>query len=405
MNKMLNFVLIANPETRRVQLFQQALERCGVPPAQSISYADLLANRCDLAEFDSPDTIFRFDAPERSFEVDRGFIAAGAELEPDGRHQRISASAAAQLPEDLGRIWYQHQWYLGWRQCLKTWTANLQGRILNHPDDIIIMFDKVRCQQILAAAGIPVPPILSIDPHNPQSKIRLVCSTVGEPEQFAHPQNPKSKIAQLMDDRNINRVFIKLAHGSSASGVVAYDRRNGFERAITTVERVVEGGELRFYNSRLIRQYRDKDAIADIINFLGAELVQVETWLPKARLEGREFDVRVVVIGGKARQSVIRVGNSPMTNLHLGNDRREIVNLPRGLLPEVWAEMLATCERAAACFPHTFYCGIDLLIAPNLKDHYIIEMNAFGDLLQGITWEGEDTYTTEVKMLLTDDRE
>jgi hypothetical protein len=394
---MLNFVLIANPETRRVQLFQQALERCGLPPARSISYADLLAGRCDLAEFDTPDTIFRFDAPERSFEVDRGFIAAGAELEPDGRHQRISASAAAELPEDLGRIWYQHQWYLGWRQCLKTWTANIQGRILNHPDDIIIMFDKVRCQQILAAAGIPVPPILSIDPNNPQSP---TCT-----ERSRSVPNPQSKISQLMDDRNIPRVFIKLAHGSSASGVVAYERRNGFERAITTVERVVEGGELRFYNSRLIRQYRDADAIADIINFLAAESVQIETWLPKARLEGREFDVRVVVIGGKARQAVIRAGNSPMTNLHLGNDRREIADLPPGLSPIVWAEMLATCERAAACFPRTFYCGIDLLVAPNLKDHYILEMNAFGDLLQGITWEGEDTYTTEVKMLLTDDRE
>jgi glutathione synthase/RimK-type ligase-like ATP-grasp enzyme len=379
MNKMLNFVLIANPETRRVQLFQQALERCGLPPARSISYADLLACRCELAQFDSPDTIFRFDAPERSFEVDRGLIAAGAELEPEGRHQRISASAAAQLPEDLGRIWYQRQWYLGWCEYLKTWTANLQGRILNHPDDIIIMFDKVRCQQILAAAGIPIPSILSIDPND-----------------------SKSKIAKLMDDRNIPRVFIKLAHGSSASGVVAYDRRNGSERAITTVERVVEGGELRFYNSRLIRQYRDADAIADIINFLAGESVQIETWLPKARLEGREFDVRVVVIGGKARQSVIRVGNSPMTNLHLGNDRREITDLPTGLSPTIWAEMLATCERAAACFPNTFYCGIDLLIAPNLQDHYIIEINAFGDLLQGITWNGEDTYTTQVKMLLTE---
>ncbi len=404
MNKMLNFVLIANPETRRVQLFQQALERCGVPPARSISYADLLAHRCDLAQFDSPDTIFRFDAPERSFEVDRGFIAAGAELEPEGGHQRISASAAAQLPEDLGRIWYQHQWYLGWKECLKTWTANLQGRILNHPDDIIIMFDKVRCQQILAAAGIPVPPIL-FDINNPQSKIQNPLGAFHCRETRTVHASAKSKIVQLMDAENINRVFIKLAHGSSASGVVAYDRRNGFERAITTVERVVEGGELRFYNSRLIRQYRDRDAIADIINFLGAESIQVETWLPKARLEGREFDVRVVVIGGKARQSVIRVGNSPMTNLHLGNDRREIADLPSGLSHPVWAEMLATCERAAACFPNTFYCGIDLLIAPNLKDHYIIEMNAFGDLLQGITWEGEDTYTTEVKMLLTDDRE
>ncbi|WP_310428370.1 STM4014 family protein, partial [Chamaesiphon sp. VAR_48_metabat_135_sub] len=310
------------------------------------------------------------------------FIAAGAELEPDGRHQRISASAAVQLPEDLGRIWYQRQWYLGWCDRLRSWTANLQGRILNHPDDIIIMFDKVRCQQILAAAGIPVPPIL-FDDRN---------STI----------TSYDRLSALMDDRKIQRVFVKLAHGSSASGVVAYDRRNGYERATTTVERVVEAGELRFYNSRLIRQYRGSQAIADTINFLARESVQVETWLPKARLESREFDVRVVVIGGKARQTVIRVGNSPMTNLHLGNDRREIADLPPGLSHAVWAEMLATCERAAACFPRNFYCGIDLLVAPNLREHYILEMNAFGDLLQGIIWEGEDTYTTQVRMLLTE---
>jgi hypothetical protein len=382
MSKTLNFIHIANPETRRVELFQQALKAQGLPPAKLIPYVDLLAHNCDLAEFDSPDTIFRFDAPERSFEVDRGLIAAGAELEPEGGHQRISAIAAAQLPADLGRIWYQRQWYLGWRHCLQRWTANLQGRILNHPDDIIVMFDKVRCQQILAAAGIPVPPILFDDRNSTITSYDRLCT--------------------LMDDLQIDRVFVKLAHGSSASGVVAFDRRNGYERAITTVERVIEGGELRFYNSRLIRQYRAADAIADIINFLAAELVQIETWLPKARLEGREFDVRVVVIGGKARQSVIRVGNSPMTNLHLGNDRREIADLPIGLSPIVWANMLATCELAAACFSNTFYCGIDLLIAPNLQDHYIIEMNAFGDLLQGITWEGEDTYTTQVRMLLTE---
>jgi hypothetical protein len=29
-----------------------------------------------------------------------------------------------------------------------------------------------------------------------------------------------------------------------------------------------------------------------------------------------------------------------MTNLHLGNDRREIADLPPGLSPVVWAEML-----------------------------------------------------------------
>jgi hypothetical protein len=374
------FLAISNPESRRGQLFQEAVERGVSLSAQLVAYADLLSHQIDLTGFDSEDTIFRFDAPERSFAVDRGFIAAGAELDPTNHHQKISAHDALQLPSDLGRIWYQRQWYLGWRNCLRAWTANLQGRILNHPEDIAVMFDKVLCQQVLASAGIPVPhrllPGQSIENYN--------------------------QLCKLMDGQNIPRVFVKLAHGSSASGVVAYERREGMERAITTVERVVEQGELRFYNSRRIRQYRKPHEIVDMINFLAAESVQVETWLPKARIAGREFDVRVVVIGGKACQSVIRLGNSPLTNLHLGNDRREIADLPPGLTADAWQTMLATCEQAAACFPRSFYCGVDLLIAPNLRDHYILEMNAFGDLLQGITYEGLDTYATEVKMLLTD---
>jgi glutathione synthase/RimK-type ligase-like ATP-grasp enzyme len=373
------FLAISNRESRRGQLFQQAVANCGLPAAQLIAYTDLLAQQIELGSFDDPDTVFRFDAPERSFEVDRQFIAAGAELEPTGQHQKISTSDALLLPTELGRIWYQRQWYLGWRDRLQTWTANLQGRILNHPADIAIMFDKVQCQQVLATAGIPVPPRL------------LPGQSV---ESYDH-------LTTLMDGQNIQRVFVKLAHGSSASGVVAYERKEGIERAITTVERVVEHGELKFYNSRRIRQYRKSAEIADIINFLAAESVQVETWLPKARIEGREFDIRVVVIGGKACHTVVRLGNSPLTNLHLGNDRREITDLPPDLTAENWQKMLAACERAAACFSRSFYCGVDLLIAPNLQDHYILEMNAFGDLLQGITYEGLDTYATEVKMLLT----
>jgi glutathione synthase/RimK-type ligase-like ATP-grasp enzyme len=376
----IRFLAISNRESRRGQLFQQAVEECGLPPAQLVAYADLFAQQIELGSFDDSDTIFRFDAPERSFEVDRQLIAAGAELEPTGQHQKISASEAVLLPTELGRIWYQRQWYLGWRDRLQAWTANLQGRILNHPEDIAVMFDKVQCQQVLATAEIPVPPGLV-----PGQSV----------ESYDH-------LVALMDGQNISRVFVKLAHGSSASGVVAYERREGMERAITTVERVVEQGELKFYNSRRIRQYRKSTEIADIINFLAAELVQVEAWLPKARIEGREFDVRVVVIGGKACHTVIRLGSSPLTNLHLGNDRREISDLPPGLTTENWQKMLATCERAAACFPRSFYCGVDLLIALNLQDHYVLEMNAFGDLLQGITYEGLDTYATEVKMLLAE---
>jgi glutathione synthase/RimK-type ligase-like ATP-grasp enzyme len=377
------FVLIANPQSRRVDLFQNALADFKLPPAQLVPYEDLLAQRCNLTQWDDPDVYFRFEAPERNFATDRAFIAAGAEVTDDGLHQRISAAAAHQLPEDIGRILCPRQWYLGWRSRLQTWVRPLQkAQILNHPDDIIKMFDKIQCQRILAEAGIPIARSLT----------------------HQAPIHSYEQLQTRMDEFGCHRVFIKLAHGSSASGIVAYERRGSgadrSARAITTVERAIEGGELRFYNSRKVRQYLKTSDIADIVNFLAKETIQVEAWMPKARLQGREFDLRVVVIDGKARQCVVRQGNSPMTNLHLGSDRRQLSDLPAALTPVAWAAMCHTCEQAAACFPHSFYCGVDLLIAPNFKDHYILEMNAFGDLLQNITWQGQDTYHTEIDMLL-----
>lgn len=377
----MNFVLIANPQSPRVEKFQQALASFNLPPAQLIPYEDLLNDRDSLTHYDSPTTYFRFDAPERNFATDRGFIAAGANvLAPDNPpdFQSITAAQALSLVEDKGRIYHPRQWYLGWRSQLQNWAQPLQGQILNHPNDIAQMFDKIQCQRILAENGIPIARSLTQTRsiHN-YDQLKAVMAEVG-----------------------CDRVFVKLAHGSAASGVVAYEYWGDAERAITTVERAIEEGELRFYNSRKVRQYRNPEHVADIINFLAKESIQVEAWMPKARIEGREFDARVVVIGGKARQVVLRLGKSPMTNLHLGSDRRTLADLPSGLTPAAWTKMLDSCEQAVACFPQTFYCGVDLLIAPNLKDHYIIELNAFGDLVKGVTWQGQETHTTELDLLL-----
>jgi glutathione synthase/RimK-type ligase-like ATP-grasp enzyme len=376
---MIHFLLVANPESRRVEFFQAALAQFDLLPAQLVTYDDLLTGCGSLNELIQSETWVRFEAPERNFKVVRSLIAAGAESITEGPHQKISVLESHQLPDDLGRIYYPRQWYLGWQKRLQEWNAQIQGQSLNHPEDIITMFDKPRCQSILAQNGIPIPPQLSSD----------------------QPIQNIEQLRDLMDRQNCERVFVKLAHGSSASGVVAFERRGNAERAITSVERVLEQGELKFYNSRKIRQYRNPQHIADIINFVIQENAQIETWIPKARLEGREFDLRIVVIGGKARQGVLRVGNSPMTNLHLGNDRRPITDLPKQITPDICAKMMQTCERAAACFPRSFYCGIDLLISSNFRDHYILEMNACGDLLQTITWQGQTTYETEIDMLLT----
>lgn len=370
---MLNFVIIANPENRRVGFLQQALANFNLPHATVISYSDLIAERDSLERFKAPSTIIRFDSPEKNFDIDKAIIAAGAEVSDDGQHQRISAADTAKLEFDKGLILYPRQWYLGWRNLLQKWEKQLQCQMMNHPQDIAVMFNKPQCCDRFLRYNIPVP------------------RSLGKISNY-------DDLREQMEKQECDRVFVKLSHGSAASGVVAYRANSRFESAITTVERVRENGQTLLYNSRKIRHYTRTEEIADIINILTAEGVQVEEWLPKAHLQGCGFDVRVVVINGKAQHIVVRLGKSPMTNLHLGNERGDTQEFLAKVGAD-WEIMKQTCEAAAALFPNSLYCGIDLLILPDWQQHVILEINAFGDLLPGIICNGLDTYTSEIKAI------
>ncbi|HIK06777.1 MAG TPA: STM4014 family protein [Trichormus sp. M33_DOE_039] len=372
---MVNFVIIANSENRRVGFMQQALFNCDLPLATVVSYADLIAGKETLEQFQAPHTMIRFESPEKNFEVEKAIIAAGAEVPDAGNQQCISAEAAANLVFDQGRILYPRQWYLGWRYLLNKWEKQLLSPVMNHPHDISVMFDKPLCSDRFARHHIPIPRSLGII-HN-----------------YEH-------LREQMQIQECDRVFIKLSHGSAASGVIAYRTNFHRESAITTVERVHHNGQTLLYNSRKIRHYTNHQEIADIINILTAEGVQVEAWLPKAQIQGHPFDVRVVVINGEAQHIVVRLGKSPMTNLHLGNERGDTAEFLAKIGDENWEKMKRTCEAVAALFPNSLYCGIDLLIFPDFRRHAILEINAFGDLIPGIFWQGLDTYTSEVKAIL-----
>lgn len=370
---MINLILIANPENRRVGFLQQALAYFNLPPAIVVDYADLIAGK-QIEQYNAPNTVIRFESPEKNFDIEKSMIKVGAEVSDDGQHQYICASSAAKLEFDKGRILYPRQWYLGWRYLLQQWEKQLQCPTMNHPQDIAVMFDKPASHEIFTQYGIPVPPSLGkIDNYT--------C------------------LREEMQRLHINRVFVKLSHGSGASGVVAYQANSRFESAITTVERVRSNGQTLLYNSRKIKHYTRSEEIADIINILTAEGVQVEEWLPKAHLQGCGFDVRVVVINGEAQHIVVRLGKSPMTNLHLGNQRGDTEEFIAKVGVENWQVMKRTCEQTAGLFPNSLYCGIDLLILPDWKNHVILEINAFGDLLPGVFWNGLDTYKSEIKAI------
>jgi len=378
----LDVVLVGIPDSRRVELFQQAMARLELSPARLVSYADLLAGRAALGDALRPGTLVRVESPGKDFAVERALLALGADAEdeddPSGTaFARLSAGEVAALAFEKGRILPARQWYLGYRALLRRLAGELgDARVMNPPADIATMFDKPACHARLAEGGVAVPPALG-------------------------PVRSYAELRAAMKRRNWPRVFLKLAHGSSASGVVAYRVGGGQaqQQAITTVEMAREGGEPRLYNSRRIQTYEDAGEIAALVDALCRERVHVEQWLPKASHSGRTFDLRVVMIGGRVRHTVARLSVTPITNLHLLNARGDTDTILARVGAERWARAREDCERASGLFT-SLYAGVDLLFSTGFKRHAILEMNAFGDLLPGVASDGEDTYSAEIRAAL-----
>lgn len=352
--------------------------------------------------------IIRIESPGENSAVERTLIEMGAEVRG---HQRCSGTAQAVGADaaescclsdglgraaatgcgrrqasahsqdsvsyggEFGRIEDSSLWYAGFCSTLKLLQTSCGGaksvRWMNAPQDIALMFDKAECQAMFQSAGIPVPQILgSVSSYE---ELRL-----------------------LMRQKNVARVFLKLPHSSSASGIIALQTNGRQVIAQTSAELVQRGTESILYNSLQVRRYTDERQVALLVDTLGAMGLHVEQWMPKAGLAGRSFDLRVVVIAGNVRHVVVRTSRTPMTNLHLGNERGDVDRVRRAMPAKQWGQAMQACEDAAKCLPESLYMGVDLLFTPGFRTHSIMEVNAFGDLLPNVVHGAETTYEAEV---------
>lgn len=347
--------VIGNPTDRRIALFQAACERLEQPFAHVIDYADLLNHGFEAIARIPAGSVVRIESPGKDAAL----------------QQRIAEFGGATTRAEIGQILNGAAWYRGFVRLLEGIRDHLPPgcHLMNQPDDIAVMFDKPRCYQRLFAAGIPVPHCL------------------GSVDSF-------TTLRHQMDEQRQMRVFIKPAFGSSASGVVAYQRYGRHQRLIGPIEYWNNGDEVRLYNNRRMITYTDGLDIRMIIDTLCQEPTQIETWLPKAMIDEFLFDLRVVVIAGRVRHCVVRMSRSPITNLHLLNPRGELELAQASVGMEAWNAAMQTCERVAGLFSSQ-YAGIDLMFEPN-GNHAVLEVNAFGDLLPNVLHEGHDTYTAQL---------
>ncbi|HXT89655.1 MAG TPA: STM4014 family protein, partial [Trebonia sp.] len=270
-------------------------------------------------------------------------------------------------------------WYRGFGTALVRLADAVReagATLLNDPYDILVMFDKRVCHTRLSQAGIPVPDALP-----------------GSPRDYG-------ELRDAMRTAGWSRVFVKPAHGSSGSGVVALAAHGSRVRAVTSAVRDSSGG---YVNSLRAAVYEREDEVAALVDALAPDGLHVERWIPKAGVEGRTFDLRVVVIGGTPTHAVVRASQLPITNLQMGGQRGSLDAVRDKLSAARWAQALDVCAQAAACFPGSLMVGVDLLVDAGLRQFFVGEVNAFGDLLPRLTGlpgglaEGLDTYTAQVR--------
>ncbi|MGI8334266.1 STM4014 family protein [Actinomadura scrupuli] len=353
----MTFTVVGTPGDRRTALFAAACAAQGLREPRLVPWREVLSG----GEFGfEPGTLLRVDSPGEDAGTD-------ALLRGPGHPARVGGGDGA-------------RWYATFTAALRR-IEDVSSRVvpLSDPGEIAVMFDKRLCHARLEGAGVPVPPALP-------------------------PVRGYRELRERMAEAGWSRVFVKPAHGSSASGVVAFQVHGARIKALTSAVPGPDGG-LR--NSLRVRSYESEPEVRALIDLLAPEGLHVERWLPKASLAGRALDLRVVVVSGTPTHAVVRTSRGPMTNLHLGGARGDL-GAVRGALGETgWRRALDLCARAAACFPGSLMVGVDLLVASGWRRYAVGEVNAFGDLLPGLTGlpgsgaEGADTYTTQVRAALS----
>ncbi|WNE99827.1 STM4014 family protein [Streptomyces luomodiensis] len=354
------FAVVGNPGNRRVEMFTDAALAAGLPAPRVLAWHDVLTGG---AAFEPGETV-RIDSPGEDEEVE--WLLRGA--------------------LDLTRVEGTARWYARFTEAVRGIAAAARtagATLLDDPGELAVLFDKRLCHGVLERAGVPVPPSPTSGPQAP-------------------PVRGWEDVRAALGTSGMRRAFVKLAHGSSASGVLAVETAGpGRVRATTSVERTEDG---RLFNSLRVRRYDTEAEVASIVDRLAPDGLHIERWLPKASQGKRVADLRVVVVAGRATHAVVRTSRSPMTNLHLGGVRGDLA-AARAAAEEAgvsWGEVLGIAERAAEQFPDTLCVGVDLLPGLRWRRFAVGEVNAFGDLLPRLTGlagsgaEGLDTYAAQV---------
>ncbi len=335
--------------------FLEALGRAG-QTARVVSWAGFLDDPDSLTRGTSEPAILRIEAFGEDIGVAQRLLKLGAAwARREGVWVATDAELAA-LPQRYGAILAPRQLHMGFETILYDISETVgppSWTLLTPPSTISLCFDKRRTADFFRTLGIPVPRTIDLD-----------------------------------RDEYPNGAMVKLASGSSASCLGIYRRGKSGPSFFTTMEQTETG----LYNSLRTRTYRGEPP-ESLVRLLRREGAHIEEFIPKASIEGQNFDLRILLVGGEPAFTVVRSSPQPITNLHLGGTRGDPARLPDVVPAHVLAGIDAAMRTIGTALP-ALHLGVDVLIEahpePGSPGFRVLELNAFGDLLPGLTRRAPD---------------
>jgi hypothetical protein len=366
------YVIVANPESLRWKAYAPDLtafwsERGVTPAVDLVTWREVILRGGDLDGldvFDRP-AIVRLESPGRDWEVTQLLLRAGSQTQgEDGEHWLT-------LPYCKGRLVSPGLFYAGFCRVLYALREPFSLRphlsLCADPLELAEMFDKNTTSARLARAGIPVPSLLPA------------------------PDTVEALYSALRR-RRFNTAYVKLNTGSSASAIAVLRPMDEPPWAISSIVRL--NGEM--FSTRRLRRHEGEDLKA-VLAFLLREGACVQQGIRMAQIDGQNFDVRVVVIHGQPAFTIFRLSSQPMTNLHLGGRRGDVIQCRAAIPTRAWLDALDHCIEAARLY-RSVVLGIDLLFESGYQRHFILEVNAFGDFFPNLTDEnGRSVHRVEIE--------
>lgn len=378
----MKFIIIGNPDSQRVQLFQSEASAQGIP-CETYDYLDFLENNLFLEQILISDGILKIESPDEHPEARAYFVRKGEE---------VLKTNTVKQPIEFGRIQYNRLWYHGYCEFLDQLHRHIKRQnhqeLFNSPRSIELMFHKLACQKFLQSNQFSIP------------------ENLGRINNLNH-------LLGLMDYQNCDKVVLKPFHNDVNSGVLILTRskQETVEKRIEEtlnyqlvcpIELLYDGERPKLYSANKIMFYHKESEIRDILNTLASDGIYAEKWIPKAVINEEVFDLKILVIKGQVEHILARKGEWPHTNLPLEDNQEYLRMLGKKMGKGNWKKMLSLVEKAVSSIRGASYASVDVIIEEQFEQAYIIEINPFGDFMPDLIEAGENTFESIINSVSTD---